>query len=82
MDVGEAPTVALVYDDDAYVEAGGGAPGLMGRQVAGRSFLEAYLSHGGFSDLAALVRHRASAQSLVEICAAIPRPATSHAPCG
>jgi hypothetical protein len=38
------PAVALIYDDDAYVEAGGGASGQMGRQVAGRSFLDAYLT--------------------------------------
>jgi hypothetical protein len=62
MAVGVEPKVALVYDDDAYVEAGGGTPGLMGRQVAGRSFLEAYLSHGTFSELAALVGPRASTQ--------------------
>jgi hypothetical protein len=31
MTVDARPVVALVYDDDAYVEAGGGAPGLMGR---------------------------------------------------
>jgi len=66
MALGGEPKVALVYDDDAYVEAGGGAPGLMGRQVAGRSFLDAYLSHGTFSELAALVRQRASAASLVQ----------------
>src|SRR5262245_61335513 len=59
------PIVALVYDDDAYVEAGGAGPGLMGRQVAGRSFLDAYLGHGTFAELTALVRHRASASSLV-----------------
>jgi glycosyltransferase involved in cell wall biosynthesis len=57
--------VALLYNDNAYVEAGGGgAAGLMGRQVAGQSFLDAYLSHGSFSELAALVQTRASAESL------------------
>jgi D-inositol-3-phosphate glycosyltransferase len=61
------PVVALVYDDDAYVEAGGAAHGLMGRQVAGRSFLEALLRHGSFSELAALVRARESAASLVQL---------------
>ncbi len=45
----------LIYDDNAYVEGGGGAPGPMGRQVAGEAFLEAYLSHGRFAELAALV---------------------------
>jgi glycosyltransferase involved in cell wall biosynthesis len=67
MAVREEPKVALVYDDDAYVEAGGVAPGLMGRQVAGRSFLEAYLRHGKFSEMAALVRQRSSADSLVQL---------------
>ena len=67
MSDGGAPKVALVYDDDAYVEAGGRAAGLMGRQVAGRSFLEAYLSHGTFSELAALVHEQTSAASLVQL---------------
>ena len=49
------PKVAIVYHEDAYVEAGGNAIGLMGRQVAGRAFLEAYLRHGTFSELAALI---------------------------
>jgi glycosyltransferase involved in cell wall biosynthesis len=61
------PKVALVYDDDAYVETGGPARGLMGRQVAGRSFLEAYLTHGSFSALAALIPHHGAAQSLVSL---------------
>jgi len=61
------PVVALVYDDDAYVEAGGVAQGLMGRQVAGRSFLEALLRDGSFSELVALVRSRASAASLLKL---------------
>ncbi len=39
----------------------------MGRQVAGQAFLEAYLSHGSFSDLTALLRQRAPAPSLVEL---------------
>src|SRR5271166_99089 len=67
MPVGVQPVVALVYDDDAYVESGGGAPGLMGRQVAGRSFLEALLRHGSFSKLAAVVRERESAASFVQL---------------
>jgi glycosyltransferase involved in cell wall biosynthesis len=65
--VNAQPTVALVYDDDAYVESGGAAPGLMGRQVAGRSFLEAFLRHGEFSELAAIVRERESAASLLQL---------------
>ena len=64
--MGSQPVVALVYDDDAYVEAGGAAPGLMGRQVAGRSFLDAYLKHGTFSEMAAVVREPESARSLVK----------------
>jgi len=67
MAVGGERKVALVYDDDAYVEGGGSAPGLMGRQVAGRSFLEAYLRHGTFSELSALVRQRSSSASLVQL---------------
>ncbi len=69
------PRVALVYDDNAYVEAGGGALGLMGRQVAGRSFLDAYLAHGTFSELAALVQKRASGSSLEQLWR--DHPATS-----
>ena len=41
MAVSVQPKLALVYHEDAYVEAGGNALGLMGRQVAGRAFLEA-----------------------------------------
>ena len=47
-----APRVALYYEDDAYVEKLRGGPtrpdgpaGLMGRQVAGKTFLDAYLRH-------------------------------------
>jgi glycosyltransferase involved in cell wall biosynthesis len=64
MGVATDPKVALVYDDNAYVEAGGGALGLMGRQVAGRAFLDAYLTYGSFSELTALVPGRARAASL------------------
>ncbi len=67
MAVGVPPVIALVYDDDAYVEAGGAALGLMGRQVAGRSFLQALLSHGSFSEMAALVPERDSAASLLQV---------------
>ncbi len=65
--MGSQPVVALVYDDDAYVEAGGAARGLMGRQVAGRSFLDAYLRHGTFAEMAAVVRERESAGSLIKV---------------
>ncbi len=73
--MGPQPVVALVYDDDAYVEAGGAAIGLMGRQVAGRAFLEAYLKHGTFSEMAALVRARDSAGSLAQAWREGARPA-------
>lgn len=64
--------VALLYDDDAYVEtlrpprapAGEGPLGLMGRQVAGREFLEAYLAHGDWAEPVAVVRNRASGETL------------------
>jgi glycosyltransferase involved in cell wall biosynthesis len=75
MDQGRGPGVALVYDDDAYEEgysildrpAESVPGGLMGRRVAGRSFLEAYLRTGMWSGLSALVRDRASAGSLVRL---------------
>jgi len=66
------PNVALAYDPDGYVESTrpkpGGAAGLMGRQVAGQAFLNAYLSHGHWETLAAVVRARAEAEPLVEFC--------------
>jgi glycosyltransferase involved in cell wall biosynthesis len=67
MGVASDPDVALVYDDNAYVEAGGGALGLMGRRVAGRAFLDAYLTHGSFSQLTALVPSRDRAASLERV---------------
>ena len=62
------PPVALYYDPDAYVERtgppadprAGGARGLMGRHVAGREFLDAYLAHGTADALAAVVRPTAA----------------------
>jgi glycosyltransferase involved in cell wall biosynthesis len=66
-------TIALYYDDDAYVESrraqgrslGDDRPvGLMGRQVAGREFLRAFLDHGSWTELIALVRDHRSAESL------------------
>src|SRR6185437_2745023 len=58
--------IGLFYDDEAYVvprgrlrpESPEGPLGLMGRQVAGQTFLEALLRHGTFSELVALVRER------------------------
>jgi glycosyltransferase involved in cell wall biosynthesis len=68
--------IALFYDDGGYVEtlrpptaAAAGEPiGLMGRQVAGKEFLDAYLSHGSWTELVALVRRRDRADSLVRLC--------------
>ena len=70
-DPGRAPGVVLLYDSDAYEKrpAPAGRPGplgLMGRQVAGRAFLDAYLAHGNFAELGALVATDASAQSLIK----------------
>jgi glycosyltransferase involved in cell wall biosynthesis len=64
--------LALLYDADAYEEvlrrapeqAAGGAMGLMGRQVAGRAFLEAYLTHGTRTQLTAVVTGSESSESL------------------
>jgi glycosyltransferase involved in cell wall biosynthesis len=68
--------VALYFDPDAYVEQLGpltrpeaGAPrGLMGRQVAGKEFLDAYLDHGRCDTLTAVVRSRNRAEPLVRLC--------------
>jgi glycosyltransferase involved in cell wall biosynthesis len=75
---------ALLYDDSAYVETasspGGGrgdAPlGLVGRLVAGREFLDAYLTYGTASDLPAVVWNQASAASLADFCERHPSAAT------
>jgi glycosyltransferase involved in cell wall biosynthesis len=56
------PVIALIYDDDAYVESAG----LVGRRVAGRSFLEAYLAHGRFQELVTLIRRRSSTATMIE----------------
>lgn len=70
------PKVALFYDEGAYVETierpaqmGKGKPaGLMGRQVAGKEFLDAYLSHGSWKELAAVTTSEAATQSLYQFC--------------
>src|SRR5262245_26391473 len=67
--------IALLYDDEAYGETvqrpraapAGGPIGLMGRQVAGKEFLNAYLNHGSWTEMVGLVRNRASAESLVRL---------------
>ena len=66
----------MFYDDDAFVEPSSplGAPqrdqaaGLVGRQVAGRSFLDAFLRCGSWTDLTVLVRQRSSVRSLERFC--------------
>jgi hypothetical protein len=58
----------MLYDDSAYVEtlappeqqAPRGPAGLIGRQVAGKEFLDAYFSHGDWDELVALVYNQAS----------------------
>jgi glycosyltransferase involved in cell wall biosynthesis len=72
---------ALLYDDSAYVETltttrptGGERPvALVGRQVAGCEFLDAYLSHGDFQELHAVVWNQASANTLADRCKNHPR---------
>lgn len=68
------PPVALLYDDSAYVEtlvpvaapAGERPVALMGRQVAGHEFLDAYLSFGRYEQLLAVVWNQASADTLAK----------------
>jgi glycosyltransferase involved in cell wall biosynthesis len=70
--------LALLYDDDGYVEVPGQPPrgpagnrtGLMGRQVAGKEFLDALFRHGSWTALHALVRNQASARSFLRYCQA------------
>lgn len=68
------PAVAVYFDPDGYTEtfgkaAGGGGPaGLMGRQVAGKEFLDAYLAHGRWDTLTAVARTRERAAPLVQLC--------------
>jgi glycosyltransferase involved in cell wall biosynthesis len=75
-------TTALYFDPDAYTEshgrsgATGGPAGLMGRQVAGKEFLDAYLSHAGSSALTAVVRSRDRGEVLTRICQAHPSGAS------
>jgi glycosyltransferase involved in cell wall biosynthesis len=79
------PSVTLLYDDSAYVETvrpssgGEGPAGLVGRQVAGHEFLDAYLTHGDWNELSAVVWNQASADSLAALCRQHPR-ACRHTP--
>jgi glycosyltransferase involved in cell wall biosynthesis len=73
-----APNVALYFDPDGFVEQtrpsgrADGPAGLMGRQVAGKEFLDAYLAHGRWDSLAAVVRSRDRAEPLVALCKSHP----------
>ena len=76
--------IALLYDDEAYGETiqrprgapSGGPIGLMGRQVAGKEFLNAYMTHGRWKETIGLVRNRASAESLARIWRSHPSTET------
>src|SRR5450432_2615734 len=65
---------ALFFDPDAYTEAHArtgtptGPAGLMGRQVAGKEFLDAYLSHARSDTLTAVVRAQQRGDVLQKIC--------------
>lgn len=68
-------SIALLYDDSAYRETLHIAPpvgetpaGLVGRQVAGHEFLDAFLSHGSWEELTAVVYNQANADSLLRYC--------------
>lgn len=75
-----ATNIGMIYDDGAYVEvtrqkktaSPGGPAGLMGRQVAGKQFLDAYLTHGHWTELVALIRDEANKQSLTSYCQSHP----------
>lgn len=72
--------IALYYDDSAYQEllqqrqpaAPEQPAGLMGRQVAGKEFLNAYLSHGDWDELVGLTPNAGSAASLKHTCRTHP----------
>jgi glycosyltransferase involved in cell wall biosynthesis len=74
-------TTALYFDPDAYTEAHArsgvayGPAGLMGRQVAGKEFLDAYLSHSRADTLTAVVRSRERGEVFANICKAHPHSA-------
>ena len=68
-----ADPVALLYDEDGYVETFTRPPqpgserigGPIGRQVAGKEFLDAYLTHGAWESLVAIVRNAGNQDSFV-----------------
>lgn len=73
-----APEVALYFDPDGDGEPtrpvaradGSAAP--IDREIAGKEFLDAYLTHGRWGALTAVVRGRDRAAPLVELCRAHP----------
>src|SRR4030095_14774195 len=79
-------SVALLYDDGAYVEtlkapagqAATGPMGLMGRQVAGKAFLEALLAHARAPQSVAGPRNPPSATSSPNLCQTPPAPAVRN----
>ena len=74
MDTDVGTGVAMYFDPDAYTEAhvrsgvADGPAGLMGRQVAGKEFLDAYLSHAKSDTLTAAVRGLNRGDILAQIC--------------
>jgi glycosyltransferase involved in cell wall biosynthesis len=84
----EPGRIALYYDDSAYHETlnrparqkAGSPAGLMGRQVAGKEFFDAYLSHGNWEELIALVPNQASADSIKEVLRLHPAQAQRKRP--
>ncbi len=68
--------IALYYDDGGYIETlsppnrrqAGTPAGLMGRQVASKEFLDAYLTYGDWTEVSAVVPDTKSGKSLAETC--------------
>ncbi len=79
------PQIGFFYENDAHMEpphqATAGHPatdGVFGRHVANNEFLTAWLSHGDWSSLLAVVANAGSAQSLQARFGAHPRGAASR----
>lgn len=74
--VNQLSKLAIVFESSAYLETlqrpkrvSSIAPmGLMGRQVAGKEFLDALLHHGTWNELVAIVEQQRDANSLIELC--------------
>ena len=75
--------IALYYDQSGYVETtltsksgtSHGPAGLMGREVAGKEFLDALLRHGTWTELPALTTGETAKQSLAQLCREHPSSA-------